>query len=59
MYYLINNVYINGSKVWPPGSLEEMVQNLLKTWEMEIFHKARVEDFKVIDPSFTYSLNGK
>lgn len=59
-YDVVNKLFEEGkTKVWPPGSLEEMVQKLVKTWEMEIFHKARVEDFKIIDPSFTYSLNGR
>ncbi|PON99671.1 NTF2-like domain containing protein [Trema orientale] len=59
-YDVVNKLFGEGkTKAWPPGSLEEMVQNLVKTWEMEIFHKASVEDFKVIDQSFTYSLNGR
>ncbi|KAI3921800.1 hypothetical protein MKX01_005489 [Papaver californicum] len=36
------------------------VQNLVKTWEMEMFHKTRLEDFKTIDPSnYMFSLNGR
>ena len=46
-------------KVWPAGSLEEKVQNLVKTWEMELVHKANVDDFINTSPDFTYSLNGK
>ncbi|GLJ05286.1 hypothetical protein SUGI_0015350 [Cryptomeria japonica] len=38
------------TKVWPKGSLEETVQNLVKTWEMELFHKTQIHDFKTIDP---------
>ncbi|MCL7046805.1 hypothetical protein MKW94_002747 [Papaver nudicaule] len=35
------------------------VQNLVKTWEMEMVHKVRLEDFKSIDPAkFTFSKNG-
>ncbi|KAI8014992.1 hypothetical protein LOK49_LG05G02618 [Camellia lanceoleosa] len=37
-------------KIWPQGSLEEKVQNLLKSWEMEIFHKKSFDDFKTMDP---------
>lgn len=36
-------------QVWPKGSLEEIVQNLVKTWEMELSHKTKVGDFKTID----------
>lgn len=36
------------------------MQNLVKTWEMEMFHKTRDEDFKASDPKkYTFSLNGK
>ncbi|CAB4319666.1 unnamed protein product [Prunus armeniaca] len=38
-------------QIWPPGSLEEEVQNLVKTWEMELFHKANLDDFKTLDPN--------
>ncbi|PRQ24836.1 putative NTF2-like domain-containing protein [Rosa chinensis] len=60
-YDIVNKLFEEGrTKIWPPGSLEEMVQNLLKTYEMEIFHKANPEDFKSIDPKmFTLSLNGR
>ncbi|KAI3862618.1 hypothetical protein MKX03_001596 [Papaver bracteatum] len=35
------------------------VQNLVKTWEMEMVHKARPQDMKTIDPAkFTFSKNG-
>ncbi|XP_008237645.1 PREDICTED: pathogen-related protein-like [Prunus mume] len=60
-YDVVNKLFEEGrTKIWPPGSLEEMVQNLLKTYEMELFHKACVDDFKSIDPKkFTLSLNGR
>ena len=46
-------------KKWLPGSLEEKVQNFVKTWEMEFFHKTDLDEFKSIDPKkFTFSLNG-
>ena len=47
-------------KIWPAGSLEEQVQNLVKTWEMEIFHKMNPQDFKTVDVTkLTVSVNGK
>ncbi|XP_020531687.1 pathogen-related protein isoform X2 [Amborella trichopoda] len=37
-----------------------MVQNLVKTWEMEMFNKARPEDFKTVNTEkYTFSLNGR
>ncbi|KAL3735529.1 hypothetical protein ACJRO7_024623 [Eucalyptus globulus] len=40
--------------------LEEKVQNLVKTWEMEMFHKLCPDDYKTADPKkLTLSLNGK
>lgn len=48
------------TKIWPAGSLEEKVQNLVKTMEMELFHKANPQDYKTVDPSkFTMSVNGR
>ncbi|XP_019260291.1 PREDICTED: pathogen-related protein-like [Nicotiana attenuata] len=45
--------------VWPEGSLEEKVQRILKTWEMEMVHKTDPNDFKTVDPKiFTKSVNG-
>lgn len=47
-------------KIWPPGSLEEKVQNIVKTWEMEMFHKSNFEDYKTVNPkNYTFSLNGR
>ncbi|TVU35200.1 hypothetical protein EJB05_17078 [Eragrostis curvula] len=44
---------------WPAGSLEETVQNAIKTWEMELSHKARLSDFKSVSPGrFSLSVNG-
>ncbi|MBA0797871.1 hypothetical protein Gohar_008527, partial [Gossypium harknessii] len=43
-YDIVNKLFEDErTKVWPPGSLEEKVQNLVKSWEMEIFHKASLE----------------
>uniref|UniRef100_A0A5B7APL0 Putative pathogen-related protein isoform X1 n=1 Tax=Davidia involucrata TaxID=16924 RepID=A0A5B7APL0_DAVIN len=59
-YDVVNKLFEEGrTKIWPPGSLEEKVQNLVKTFEMEIFHKARINDYKTIDPTYTASLNGR
>ncbi|XP_058097300.1 pathogen-related protein-like [Magnolia sinica] len=60
-YDVVNKLFEEGrTKEWPKGSLEEKVQNFVKTWEMEIFHKIRVEDFKTINPhKYTLSLNGR
>ncbi|KAM3711560.1 hypothetical protein ACB098_01G118800 [Castanea mollissima] len=59
-YDAVNKLFEEGrTKVWPPGSLEEKVQNLVKTWEMETFHKKSFDDNKSIDPKkYTVSLNG-
>ncbi|XVE60177.1 hypothetical protein DITRI_Ditri05aG0107100 [Diplodiscus trichospermus] len=60
-YDVVNKLFEDErTKVWPPGSLEEKVQNLVKTWEMEIFHKASLDDFKSVDTDkFTFGLNGR
>ncbi|KAJ8618866.1 hypothetical protein MRB53_015052 [Persea americana] len=59
-YDVVNKLFEEGrTKVWPKGSLEERVQTIVKTWEMEIFHKTCVDDFKTLNPEkFTVSLNG-
>lgn len=44
---------------WPKGSLEETVQNAIKSWEMELTHKTRLQDFKSINPDkFKLIVNG-
>ncbi|KAL6218111.1 PREDICTED: pathogen-related protein-like [Fragaria vesca subsp. vesca] len=60
-YEVVNKLFEQGrTKIWPAGSLEEKVQNLVKTWEMELFHKVNIEDFKTLDPNkYTFSLNGR
>lgn len=60
-YDLVNKLFEQGrTKVWPPGSLEEKVQNMVKTWEMEMFNKTREDDKKTINPDkYTFSLNGR
>nr|ABD32938.2 Pathogen-related protein, related [Medicago truncatula] len=50
-YGLVNQLFEEGrTKVWPEGSLEETVQNAIKSWEMELSHKIRLQDFKTIVP---------
>ncbi|KAH7525167.1 hypothetical protein FEM48_Zijuj06G0196200 [Ziziphus jujuba var. spinosa] len=50
-YNVVNKLFEEGrTKIWPPGSLGEQVQNLVKTWEMEIFHKVDINDYKTLDP---------
>ncbi|XP_068325296.1 pathogen-related protein-like [Pyrus communis] len=60
-YDVANKLFEEGrTKIWPPGSLEEEVQNLVKTWEMELFHKSNPDDFKTLDPNkYTVSVNGR
>ncbi|XP_022143666.1 pathogen-related protein-like [Momordica charantia] len=60
-YEAVNNLFEQGrTKIWPPGSLEEEVQNLVKNWEVENINKVVPEDFKIMDPKkVTFSLNGR
>ncbi|KAJ4874467.1 pathogenesis-related family protein [Raphanus sativus] len=58
---LVNQLFEEGqTKVWPEGSLEETVQNAIKSWEMELSHKIRLQDFKTINPDkFKLFVNGR
>ncbi|KAJ0976947.1 hypothetical protein J5N97_012421 [Dioscorea zingiberensis] len=60
-YDLVNKLFEEGkTKEWAPGSLEERVENMVKTWEMEMFHKKRPQDFKTVKhQNYTFSLNGR
>ncbi|KAJ1395779.1 NTF2-like domain superfamily [Sesbania bispinosa] len=60
-YDMVNKLFEDGrTKEWPPGSLEEQVQTLVKNWEMEFFHKADINQYRSVDPNkFTFSLNGR
>ncbi|XP_010924734.2 pathogen-related protein [Elaeis guineensis] len=60
-YDLVNKLFEEGrTKIWPKGSLEETVQNAIKTWEMELSHKTRLEDLKTINPDkFKFAVNGR
>ncbi|XP_042494270.1 pathogen-related protein-like [Macadamia integrifolia] len=59
-YDVVNKLFEEDrSKEWPSGSIEEKVQNLVKTFEMELFHKACLDDYKTINSQkFTLSING-
>ncbi|KAG5381251.1 hypothetical protein IGI04_029093 [Brassica rapa subsp. trilocularis] len=60
-FALVNQLFEEGqTKVWPEGSLEETVQNAIKSWEMEFSHKIRLQDFKTINPDkFKLFVNGR
>ncbi|CAO2174200.1 unnamed protein product [Urochloa humidicola] len=53
-YDVVNKLFeAERTHVWPDGSLEEKVQRLLKSWEMELVHKVRPEDQKTINSAST------
>ncbi|WOH05787.1 hypothetical protein DCAR_0625208 [Daucus carota subsp. sativus] len=60
-YDQVNLLFEEGrTKVWPEGSLEETVQNAIKSWEMELSHKTRLQDFQSINPDkFKLIVNGR
>ncbi|XP_020231390.1 pathogen-related protein [Cajanus cajan] len=60
-YDEVNKLFEEGrTKEWPEGSLEETVQNAIKSWEMELSHKTRLQDFKTINPDkFKLFVNGR
>lgn len=59
-YEKVNELFEKGrTQVWKEGSLEQIVENLVKTWEMELSHKSRASDHKSIDATkFSISVNG-
>lgn len=59
-YTLVNNKYMKEKQnKHAADSLEKVVENLVKTWEMESSHKVREEDWGSIDPEkFTINSNG-
>ncbi|KAK7244163.1 hypothetical protein RIF29_38981 [Crotalaria pallida] len=61
IFDVVNKLFEEGrTKVWPEGSLEEAVQNAVKSWEMELSHKTRLQDFKTINPEkFKLFVNGR
>ncbi|CAL0310193.1 unnamed protein product [Lupinus luteus] len=62
-YDHVNKLYEQGRTKaceWPEGSLEETVQNAIKSWEMELSHKTRLQDFNTINPhNFKFFVNGR
>ncbi|KAL1543728.1 pathogen-related protein-like [Salvia divinorum] len=60
-YDVVDKLFEQGrTKIWPRGSLEEKVQRLVKTWEMEMFHKVDNHDFKTVDvENYKFCLNGR
>jgi len=60
-YAVVNKLFEEGrTEIWPVDSLEEKVQNLLKTWEMELLHRSRFEEWKSCNPEkLTISVNGR
>ncbi|CAA2953443.1 Hypothetical predicted protein [Olea europaea subsp. europaea] len=61
IYDDVNKLFEEGrTKQWTKGSLEEVVQNALKSWEMELSHKTRIQDFRTINPEkFKLIVNGR
>ncbi|XP_060082103.1 uncharacterized protein LOC132561396 [Ylistrum balloti] len=59
-YTAVNKKYLEErSRKHPVDSLEKLVENLVKTWEMESSHKAREEDWQsVVKETFTINTNG-
>ncbi|KAH7651452.1 NTF2-like protein [Dioscorea alata] len=60
-YEVVNKLFEEERTMeWPKGSLEEVVQNAIKTWEMELSHKTNIHDFKTINPQkFKLFVNGR
>ncbi|XP_022142750.1 pathogen-related protein-like [Momordica charantia] len=60
-YEAANKLFEEGrTQVWPKGSLEETVQNTVKSWQSEINNKTRLQDFKTINPEkFMLYVNGR
>lgn len=58
--YLFHIIIFVALQEWPNGSLEEIVQNAMKTWDMELSHKTRLQDIKTINPEkFKLIVNGE
>lgn len=59
-YSLTNLLFLKGkTKNHAPGSLELIVENLVKTWEMERSHKTDPNQHRSVDPArFTIGANG-
>ncbi|XP_052206603.1 pathogen-related protein-like [Diospyros lotus] len=61
VYDVTNKLFEEGrTKEWLEGSLEEIVQKAIKTWEMEVSHKLHVQDCKTVNPDkFKLIINGR
>ena len=47
------------SNIWPAGSLEDLVTNLITNWKKETSHKARLEDWRTVNAdTYRFSCNG-
>ncbi|KAK9204175.1 hypothetical protein WN943_014433 [Citrus x changshan-huyou] len=47
----VNKLFEEGrTKEWPGGSIEETIQNVVRSWEMELSHKTSLNDFKTTNP---------
>lgn len=59
-YSLTNYLYLKErTHIHKPGSLEQIVENLVKTWEMERSHKADCKQHQSVDQErFAISANG-
>ncbi|GAY62702.1 hypothetical protein CUMW_219900 [Citrus unshiu] len=56
----VNKLFEEGrTKEWPGGSIEETIQNVVRSWEMELSHKTSLNDFKTTNPEkFKLIVNG-
>lgn len=59
-YTMVNEKYLKEKQNnHAAGSPEKMVEDFVKTWEMELAHKVREEDWGTVDrENFTISTNG-
>lgn len=59
-YHSVNALFERTrTQKWPKGSLEQVVEDLVKSWEMELSHKTQAQHFKTIHPhKFRFSVNG-
>lgn len=59
-YTLVNELYMKErTRHHKAGSVEKLVENLVKTWEMESTHKPKLEEWGTIDrEKFTITVNG-
>ncbi|XP_011083290.1 pathogen-related protein-like [Sesamum indicum] len=60
-YHNVNKLFEEGrTKEWAEGSLEETVQNMMKSWQTEFTHKTRTQDFRIMHPEkFKLIVNGR